>query len=409
MPDVMRIREDFPILQKVREEDNKPLIYFDNTATSLTPVVVTETILEYYHNYGVNIHRGIYNLSKIASEEYENAHDIVAKFIGATDRTELAFTKNTTEAINIVAFGLEWSPGDEIIISAMEHHSNFVPWQIIRDRFHVKLKFIPVKDDYKLDIEYLENNITKNTKLVAITHVSNVLGTINPVKEIGKIAHDNGSMFLVDGAQSTPHMPVNVKDIGCDFFAFSGHKMLGPTGTGGLYISSDVIDKVNPYQYGGGMISSVTFEKSEWGEMPWRFEAGTPNIAGGIGLAAAVKYLEKIGMNWVRSHEKELIKRLVNGVSEIPNVETYGTTDFEHRGGILPFNVKGLDAHEVALYLDQLGNVAVRSGLHCAQPLHNILKVSATVRASLYIYNTKEEVDTFVDLLNEIATSFGQE
>lgn len=406
MVDTQKIREDFPILNIPREEDGLKLIYFDNTATSLTPKQVTNSILEYYHNYGVNIHRGIYSLSKKASEIYEEAHDTVAQFIGAKDRSELVFVKNTTEAINTIAFGLKWNRGDEIILSVMEHHSNLVPWQVVSKTYDLKLKFIPLTSDYKLDLSFLESNISKKTRIVAITHVSNVLGTINPVKEIGKLAHDYDALFLVDGAQSTPHMPVNVKDINCDFFAFSGHKMLGPTGIGGLYISPSAVEEIHPFQYGGGMIRSVTLEHCEWGDMPWKFEAGTPNIAGGIGFAAAIKYLKKIGMGWIRQHERNLTEYLIKKVSDITGVLMYGTMDFNRRGGILPFNVKGFDPHEVALHLDELGNIAVRSGLHCAEPLHRLLNANATARASLYLYNTKEEVDKFIELLNTLATGF---
>ncbi|MHA1593290.1 MAG: aminotransferase class V-fold PLP-dependent enzyme [Candidatus Baldrarchaeia archaeon] len=407
MPDVYKIREDFPLLQRVRKTDGKPFVYLDNAATSLKPRQVIEAVIEYYEKYCANIHRGVHYLSQKASELYEEAHEKVAKFIGARSMEEIVFVKNTTEAINYVAYGIDWKPGDEIVTTVMEHHSNLVPWQIVRGKFGVKLKFVRLRDRWFLDIEHLEELITDRTRLVAVVHASNVLGTINPVEEICKIAHDHGALVLVDGAQSVPHMPIDVKKIGCDFLAFSGHKMLGPTGIGALYIREGLGEELNPTFGGGDMIRRVTLEKSEWNVLPWKFEAGTPNIAGGIGFGAAVDYLRRVGMEWVRAHEKELTRYALKRMSEIPGVEVYGPEDIEKRGGVIAFNVRGFDPHEVAMLLDDLENIAIRSGLHCAEPLHNALGISSSARASFYLYNTKEEVDLFCDTLEKIARELG--
>ncbi len=402
MPDINKIREDFPILKRRREDDGKPFIYLDNAATSLKPIQVIEAVVNYYEKHCANIHRGVHTLSQEASQLYEEAHDKVAKFIGAKNREEIVFVKNTTEAINYVAYGLNWKPGDEIITTVMEHHSNIVPWQLIRDRFGVKIKFLDLKDKWYLNLEQLEDLITEKTKLIAVVHVSNVLGTINPVEEICKIAHEHEIPILIDGAQAVPHLPVDVKKIKCDFLAFSAHKMLGPTGVGALYIREGLGEEMCPTFGGGDMIRRVTLEKSEWNVMPWKFEAGTPNIAGGIGFGAAVEYLEKLGMEWVRNHEKELTKYLLERLHEIPKITVYGPEDVEKRGGVVAFTVEGLDSHEVAMYLDELENIAIRSGVHCAEPLHMKLGIPSSARASVYIYNTKEEIDIFCDTLEKV-------
>ena len=402
MPDVNKIREDFPLLKRRREDDGKPFIYLDNAATSLKPIQVIEAVTNYYEKHCANIHRGVHTLSQEASQLYEEAHDKVARFIGAKSREEIVFVKNTTEAINYVAYGLDWKLGDEVITTVMEHHSNIVPWQLIRDRFGVKIKFLDLKDKWYLDLEQLEGLITEKTKLVTVVHVSNVIGTINPVEEICKIAHEHEVPVLIDGAQSVPHLPVDVKKIKCDLLVFSAHKMLGPTGVGALYIREGLGEEMCPTFGGGDMIRRVTLEKSEWNVMPWKFEAGTPNIAGGIGFGAAVEYLEKLGMEWVRSHEKELTKYLLERLYEIPKVTVYGPEDVEKRGGVVAFTVEGLDSHELAMYLDELENIAIRSGVHCAEPLHMKLGIPSSARASVYVYNTKEEVDIFCSTLEKI-------
>ena len=402
MPDVNKIREDFPLLKRRREDDGKPFIYLDNAATSLKPIQVIEAVTNYYEKHCANIHRGVHTLSQEASQLYEEAHDKVARFIGAKSREEIVFVKNTTEAINYVAYGLDWKPGDEVITTVMEHHSNIVPWQLIRDRFGVKIKFLDLKDKWYLDLEQLEGLITEKTRLITVVHVSNVLGTINPVEEICKIAHEHEVPVLIDGAQSVPHLPVDVKKIKCDLLVFSAHKMLGPTGVGALYIREGLGEEMCPTFGGGDMIRRVTLEKSEWNVMPWKFEAGTPNIAGGIGFGAAVEYLEKLGMEWVRSHEKELTKYLLERLYEIPKVTVYGPEDVEKRGGVVAFTVEGLDSHELAMYLDELENIAIRSGVHCAEPLHMKLGIPSSARASVYVYNTKEEVDIFCSTLEKI-------
>ncbi len=402
MPDVNKIREDFPLLKRRREDNGKPFIYLDNAATSLKPIQVIEAVTNYYEKHCANIHRGVHTLSQEASQLYEEAHDKVARFIGAKSREEIVFVKNTTEAINYVAYGLDWKPGDEVITTVMEHHSNIVPWQLIRDRFGVKIKFLDLKDKWYLDLEQLEGLITEKTKLITVVHVSNVIGTINPVEEICKIAHEHEVPVLIDGAQSVPHLPVDVKKIKCEFLAFSAHKMLGPTGVGALYIREGLGEEMCPTFGGGDMIRRVTLEKSEWNVMPWKFEAGTPNIAGGIGFGAAVEYLEKLGMEWVRSHEKELTKYLLERLYEIPKVTVYGPEDVEKRGGVVAFTVEGLDSHELAMYLDELENIAIRSGVHCAEPLHIKLGIPSSARASVYVYNAKEEVDIFCSTLEKI-------
>ena len=402
MPDVNKIREDFPLLKRRREDNGKPFIYLDNAATSLKPIQVIEAVTNYYEKHCANIHRGVHTLSQEASQLYEEAHDKVARFIGAKSREEIVFVKNTTEAINYVAYGLDWKPGDEVITTVMEHHSNIVPWQLIRDRFGVKIKFLDLKDKWYLDLEQLEGLITEKTKLITVVHVSNVIGTINPVEEICKIAHEHEVPVLIDGAQSVPHLPVDVKKIKCDLLVFSAHKMLGPTGVGALYIKEGLGEEMCPTFGGGDMIRRVTLEKSEWNVMPWKFEAGTPNIAGGIGFGAAVEYLEKLGMEWVRSHEKELTKYLLERLYEIPKVTVYGPEDVEKRGGVVAFTVEGLDSHELAMYLDELENIAIRSGVHCAEPLHIKLGIPSSARASVYVYNAKEEVDIFCSTLEKI-------
>jgi cysteine desulfurase/selenocysteine lyase len=401
MLNVESIRRDFPILS-LRREDGKPLIYLDNAATTLKPRQVVDAVVRYYEQYTANVHRGLYRLSQEATTRYENSRETIARFIKA-DPSEVIFTKNATEGINIVAYGLNWSPGDEVITTVMEHHSNLVPWQIIRDRFKVGLKFLDVTDEGYLNVENLPSLISKRTRLLTLAHVSNVLGTINLIEELVKIAHEHDILVLVDAAQSVPHTSIDVKKIGCDFLVFSGHKMLGPTGIGVLYVNKNASEMLQPPFGGGEMISRVDLAKAEWNDMPWRFEPGTPNVAGALGLAAAVDYLKNIGMDNVRKHETQLTELALRRLGDLERVKIYGPRKAEDRGGLIAFNIKGVNSHDVALLLDELENIAVRSGLHCAEPLHRRFKAQSSVRASFYIYNTVEEVKVFCDVVEKIS------
>jgi len=407
--DVEDIRKDFPILNRII--NGKKLIYFDNTATSQKPIQVINAIRDFYMNNNANIHRGLHTLSQEASEMYEEAHDVVARFIGAMGREELIFVRNTSEALNLAAMILsdEVKPGDEIVVTIMEHHSNLLPWIFLARKNNAKIKIINIKSDYTLDYDALEKAINDKTKIVAITHMSNVLGTINDVKMISKIAHNYNAYVVVDGAQSVPHIPVNVRDLDIDFLAFSGHKMLGPTGIGALYCREDILNKANPFLLGGDMIKSVSCKITGecniiWNDLPWKYEAGTPNIAGGIGFAEAVRYLARLGMENVKKHEEELLsyalKRINEELSDV--MDTYGPSDPSRKGGIISFNIKDYDPHTVAMHLDSEG-IAIRSGFHCAQPLHEHLGLmDGSARASFYIYNTKEEIDVFIEVLKKL-------
>lgn len=406
MKDFNAFRGDFPVLSRVRQRDGKPLIYLDNAATSLKPRQVICAIESYYENCGANVHRGVYSLSQEATDLYEDSRAEVARFIGC-DPSELAFTKNTTEGINMVAHGISWGAGDEVVLSIMEHHSNMVPWQIISKRFGVKLRYVGITDSGEVDLDELGHAVTSRTRIVAICHVSNVLGTINDVKRAAKIAHENDALILVDAAQSVPHMPVNVKDLGCDILAFSGHKALGPTGIGGLYIKKGVEEEIDPPFGGGEMISNVELSGYRLNDMPWRFEAGTPNIAGAIGLRAAVRYLKQVGMDTIVEHERKLTEMALKLLDEIDGVEIYGPRDPSKRCGIVAFNVEGISGDLVAALLDEFENIAVRSGFHCAQPLHTKLGIKSSVRASFYLYNTVEELRTFKRTLERINREFG--
>ncbi|NIQ06778.1 MAG: cysteine desulfurase [Candidatus Korarchaeota archaeon] len=407
--DVEKIRRDFPIL--TRKIHDTPTIYLDNTATSQKPTKVINAVKNYYEKYNANIHRGIHDLSQEASEMYDKAHKTVAEFIHANSKKEIIFVRNTTEAINLVAktFGTKLKRGDEILTTLLEHHSNILPWLALEKERGIKVKFVKVKENGVLDLEELKEKLTGKTKLIAITHISNVLGTILPVKEITKIAHEKGALVLVDGAQSAPHMSVDVNAINCDFFAFSGHKMLGPTGIGVLYGKEKLLNELPPYQRGGGAIDKVHWvSKREtctirWKSLPWKFEAGTPNIAGGIGLAEAVKYLESVGMDVIRNHERKLTSSALKQMEEIDGVTIYGPKDPNKRAGILSFTIEGeLNYHEVAGIFNEYG-ICVRSGFHCAQPLHEFLGSKGSVRASFYLYNTKSEVEQFLSVLTDIS------
>jgi cysteine desulfurase/selenocysteine lyase len=403
MLDVEKIREDFPIFK--RKVHGKPLIYFDNAATTQKPIQVINAIKEYYESYNANIHRAIHTLSEEATQKYEEAREKVRKFINARSDKEIIFVRNATEAINLVmyAWGLNnLKESDEIISTVMEHHSNIVPWQFLRDKVGLKLKFIDVNSQGFLKLDELENILSKNTKLITVTHASNVLGTINPIKEIGKIAHDNGSLILVDGAQSVPHMPIDVKKLDCDFLVFSGHKMLGPMGIGVLYCKEEILENIQPFLYGGDMIKYVTLEKSVWNDLPLKFEAGTSNVEGAIGLGAAIDYLNKISMEDIRKHEIELTKYAIDKLSNLPNLDIYGPKKAEERGGVIAFNVKNVHSHDVAQILDEDG-IAIRSGHHCAMPLHQKLGIESSARISFYLYNMKEEIDNFIEALGKIS------
>ncbi len=409
--DIQRIREDFPQLE--RKINGERLIYFDNAATSLRPKSVVDAVSEFYLNYNANIHRAIHTLSREATEAYERAHKDVAKFINAESMEEIIFTRNTTESINLVVFSLFLSEkvksGDTVVISLMEHHSNMVPWQFLRDKYGVNLKFVNLNSDGTLDMNHLEDVLkkSKNLKVVSITHASNVLGAVNDVKTIGKLAHRYGAIFIVDGAQSAPHLKVDVKDIDCDFYAFSGHKMLGPTGIGALYGKKALLEELEPFLRGGDMIWEVKIEKVTFNKLPWKYEAGTSNIAGGIGFGAAVRYLESVGMENVEKHERDLASYALQKLKELDFVRVYGP---EERIGVVAFNVMQKNGNPfspefVAQVLDRHG-IAIRTGCHCAQPLHNnFLKVRGTARASFYLYNTKEEIDIFVDVLRDFGNA----
>jgi cysteine desulfurase/selenocysteine lyase len=404
--DVERIREDFPILE--REFDGQQLVYLDNGATSQTPDQVIDAMSDYYRQYNANVHRGIHQLSQEASIAYEEAHDTVAEFVGADGREEMVFTKNTTDAENLVAYswGLsELGPGDEIVTTQMEHHSSLVTWQQVGRRTGADVKYIPITDEGYLDMDAAEELITDDTQMVSVVHVSNTLGTVNPVAELADVAHDHDAYIFVDGAQAVPTRPVDVKAIDADFYAFSGHKMVGPTGIGGLYGKQDILEAMQPYRYGGGMIRKVTFEETSWHDLPWKFEAGTPAIAEGVGLAEAVEYLEDVGMENVQRHEERLAGYALDRLGEFDDVEIYGPTNAEDRTGLVSFNLDGVHAHDLASIMNDHA-VAIRAGDHCTQPLHDVLGVAASARASFYIYNTTEEIDALVEAIDSARELF---
>lgn len=393
---IHEIRKQFPILdQKV---NGKQLVYFDSATTSQKPIQVIETLERYYKEYNSNVHRGVHTLGTKATDAYEGAREKVRKFINAKSMEEIIFTRGTTTALNTVAasYGLEnVKEGDEIVISYMEHHSNIIPWQQVAKKTGATLKYLPLQPDGTISLEDVRQTVTPNTKIVSIMQVSNVLGTINPVKEIGAIAHENGAIMVVDGAQSTPHMKVDVQDLNCDFYALSAHKMCGPTGIGVLYGKKELLNNMEPIEFGGEMIDFVDLQESTWKELPWKFEAGTPIIGNAIGLGAAIDFLEEIGLHNIEKHEHELAQYALERLSEVDGVTIYGP---KHRAGLVTFNIEDVHPHDVATVLDVEG-IAVRAGHHCAQPLMKWLKASSTARASFYLYNTKEEIDTFVESL----------
>jgi cysteine desulfurase / selenocysteine lyase len=402
--DVDRIREDFPILRQT--VNGKPLVYLDNANTSQKPEAVIQTLDRYYREYNANIHRATHQLSEKATAAYEGARKKIARFINAPDHREVVFTRGCTEGLNLVAasYGRAFlKEGDEVVISWMEHHSNIVPWQLMCQATGASLKVVPINDAGEFQMEEYERLLGPRTKLVSVIHVSNSLGTVNPVREIVAKAHSVGAVVLVDGAQAVPHMPVDVQEIGCDFYAFSSHKMFGPTGIGALWGRMDLLKKMPPYQGGGDMIRSVTFEETTYNQVPYKFEAGTPNIADAIGFGAAVDYLNGIGMDRIAAYEADLLAYATELVRTVPGLRIIGTAS--EKAGVLSFVLEGVHPHDIGTFLDREG-IAVRTGQHCCQPVMDRYEVMATTRASFAFYNTREEVDSLVAGLKRIAEVF---
>ncbi|MGD8806151.1 MAG: cysteine desulfurase [Chloroflexota bacterium] len=406
MIDVQAIRNDFPILA-VEAHPGVPLVYLDNAATSQKPTAVIEAMNAYYRNYNANVHRGIHRLSEDATEAYEAARARIGQFINADDPATIIYVRNATEALNLVAYS--WGrhnvgPGDEILLTEMEHHSNIVPWQLLAEEKGATVRYLPFTAEGALDLGALPGMLTERTKVFAFTAMSNVFGTINPTRQLVAAAHEVGAIAVVDAAQSVPHLPVDVVDLDCDFLAFSGHKMLGPTGVGVLYGKRALLEAMPPFLGGGDMIRRVRLEGSTWNDLPWKFEAGTPSIAEGIGLGAAVDYLDQIGMAEVHAYEQFITGYALEALSEVPGLRTIGPPA-NHRGGVAAFTLKGVHPHDVSQLLDQDG-VAVRAGHHCAMPLHNKLQIPASARASFYIYTTTEDIDRLVSSLNRVRRVF---
>ncbi|MGC8194767.1 cysteine desulfurase [Staphylococcus sp. IPLA37011] len=405
---VSEIVKDFPILEQ--QVHGNRLAYLDSTATSQTPIQVIDAIDDYYKRYNSNVHRGVHTLGSLATDGYENARETVRRFINAKYFEEIIFTRGTTAAINIVAHSYgdaNVSEGDEIVVTEMEHHANIVPWQQLAKRKKAELKFIPLTEDGELAIEDVKATINEKTKIVAIAHVSNVLGTINDIKAITEIAHEHGAIISVDGAQAAPHMDIDMQDLGADFYSFSGHKMLGPTGIGVLYGKRTLLNNMEPVEFGGDMIDFVDKYEASWADLPTKFEAGTPLIAQAIGFAEAIKYLQNLGFEAIHQHEATLTQYAYDKMSEIEGIEIYGPAK-DRRAGIITFNMTDVHAHDVATAIDTEG-VAVRAGHHCAQPLMKWLKQSSTARASFYIYNTTEDIDQLVEALKQTKEFFSYE
>ncbi|WP_223068493.1 cysteine desulfurase [Paenibacillus caui] len=399
------LKEQFPILDQ--EINGHRLVYLDNAATSQKPRAVIEAVKRYYEWENSNVHRGVHTLGSRATDAYEGAREKVARFIGAADTAEIIFTRGTTSALNLVASAYgpsAVSAGDEIVITEMEHHSNLIPWQQLAIRTGATLKYIPMQPDGHIELADAEKTITPATKIVAMNYVSNVLGVVNPVKEIAAIAHRNGAVMVVDGAQSTPHMKINVQDLDCDFYALSGHKMCAPTGIGVLYGKKALLEAMEPIEFGGEMINDVGLYESTWKELPWKFEGGTPIIAGAVGLGAAIDFLESIGMDAIAAHEQQLANYAMDRLASIDGLTLYGPRN--RKVGLVTFNLDDIHPHDVATVLDSYG-VAVRAGHHCCQPLMRWLKASATARASFYLYNTEEDIDRLVDGLIQTKEYFG--
>ena len=397
MIDVEKIRKDFPILDQIVNDE--PLVYLDNAATTQKPKVVLEAVNRYYQEDNANVHRGVHTLAERATASYEAARETVRRFINASSTKEVLFTRGTTTGLNWIGRFAEeiLEEGDEVLISIMEHHSNILPWQEACRKTGAKLVYAYLKDG-DLDLEDFREKLTDRTKFVSITHASNVLGVINPIQELAQLAHEKGAIMVVDGAQSVPHMKIDVQKLDADFFVFSGHKMAGPTGIGVLYGKEHYLNQMSPVEFGGEMIDFVYEQSATWKELPWKFEAGTPNMAGAIGLAAAIDYLEAIGMDAIEHHEQELIAYVFPKLQAIEGLKIYGSQDLAKRSGVISFNLGNLHPHDLATALDYEG-VAVRAGHHCAQPLIQYLEVPATARASFYLYNTKEDCDKLVEAL----------
>ena len=405
MYDIKTIREDFPIL--AREVYGKPLVYLDNAATTQKPLCVLDAMRDEYLNVNANVHRGVHYLSQQATDLHEAARERVRQFIDAKKIEEIVFTRGTTEAINLVASSFcesQMQPGDEVLVTEMEHHSNIVSWQLQAMKRGIVVKHLPITDDGQLDLSTLNSQLSAKTKLVSVAHVSNVLGTVNPVEEIIKIAHEHGIPVMVDGAQSAPHFKVDVQAMDCDFFAFSGHKMYGPTGIGVLYGKEEWLEKLPPYQGGGEMIDKVTWEKTTFERLPFKFEAGTPDFVATHGLAKAIDYIDSIGFDAIQQHEQELTRYCIEQLQTIPEMQIYGPTA-ESRDAVVSFNVGNIHHLDMGTLLDRLG-IAVRTGHHCAQPLMDRLGISGTVRASFALYNTKEEIDVLVAGIHRVAQMF---
>ncbi|GAA0464636.1 cysteine desulfurase [Alkalibacillus silvisoli] len=404
MTNLDHVRNHFPILDQ--EVNEHPLVYLDSAATSQKPKSVIEALEDYYNRYNSNVHRGVHTLGSHATDGYEGAREKVKNFINAPSIKEVIFTRGTTTAINTVAYSYareNLKEGDEIVLTLMEHHSNIIPWQQAAKATGATLKYLPLQEDGTISLEDVRELVTEKTKIVAMTHVSNVLGTINPIKEVTEIAHQNGAVTVVDGAQGVPHMSVDVQDLDVDFYAFSAHKMCGPTGIGVLYGKESLLEEMEPVEFGGEMIDFVNLHDSTWKDLPWKFEGGTPIIAGAIGLGAAIDYLNEIGMEQIEKHEHELVQYALEQMNTIDGITIYGPKE---RAGLVTFNLDDVHPHDLATALDSLG-VAVRAGHHCAQPLMKHLQVAATARASFYLYNNKEDVDVFVEGLKKAKEYFG--
>jgi len=395
--DINEIRQLFPILDQ--EVNGHPLVYLDSAATSQKPVSVIEALDKYYRGYNSNVHRGVHTLGTMATDAYEGAREKTRKLINAKSIEEIIFTRGTTTSLNLVASSYgraNLQEGDEIVITYMEHHSNLIPWQQVAKATGATLKYFPLQEDGTLSLDDVRATITPNTKIVSVTLVSNVLGVINPIKEIAKIAHENGAVMVVDGAQGVPHMKVDVQDLDCDFLAFSGHKMCGPTGIGVLYGKKQLLENMEPVEFGGEMIDFVGLYDSTWKELPWKFEGGTPIIAGAIGLGAAIDFLQEVGLDKILEHEHKLTAYALEKMSAVEGMTIYGPKDAKKRTGVITFNISDVHPHDVATVLDAEG-IAVRAGHHCAQPLMKWLNVSATARASFYLYNTEDDIDKLVE------------
>ncbi|MDF2529627.1 MAG: cysteine desulfurase [Gammaproteobacteria bacterium] len=405
--DVQAVRQDFPILKKI--VNGSELVFLDNASTTQKPISVLNAMQSYYETENANVHRGVYQLSELATAHYENVRKLVKNFINAKSTNEIIFVRGTTEAINLVAQSYGYShfkAGDEVIITAMEHHANIVPWQLLSQRLGITLKVLPMDEQGELKLDLLPSLFNKNTKLLAMVHISNALGTINPAKEIIKIAHDHNVPVLLDGAQSIVHGSIDVQDLDCDFFAFSGHKMYGPTGIGVLYAKEAILEKMPPYQGGGDMIKSVTFEHTEFNELPYKFEAGTPNIAGVVGLGAAIEYLSRLGLDRVRAYETELLHYATSALTGIEGLSIIGNA--KHKAPVISFVLKDIHPHDIGSIVDHSG-VAIRAGHHCAMPVMQFFKVAATTRVSFGIYNTFAEIDTLIKALHHVQELFSYE